>query len=192
MIVKFKSRKEASEFLKTKGVDTSKWTEEKWQFINTSQAEIHIQVLAESVWDAMNESTPRQLEAGMWHYPFHENMPFKVSWEDAVKISVARAARLSYMTFDGEIDYEKDIKLHDQLLESKHYSPFEHCARAMSNDEYFEFARGRLLVHDGYGDGDSLSQDIDNNTQGWCNNFRSWISYRYMIENGRYLYEEKA
>ena len=54
----FKSRKEASEFLKEKGIDTSNWTEEKWQSINKSQAEIHIQALAESMWDAMNESTP--------------------------------------------------------------------------------------------------------------------------------------
>lgn len=104
---------------------------------NESQAEIHIQALAESMWDAMNESTPRQLEAGMWYYPFHENMPFKVSWEDAVKISVARAARLSYMTFDGEIDYEKDIKLHDQLLESKHASPMEHCAIAKGDGLFY-------------------------------------------------------
>lgn len=112
-------------------------TEEGWWILSKSSAEIHIQALAESVWDAMNESTPRQLEAGMWHYPFHENMPFKVSWEDAVKISVARAARLSYMTFDGEIDYEKDIKLHDQLLESKHASPMEHCAIAKGDGLFY-------------------------------------------------------
>jgi hypothetical protein len=86
------------------------------------------------------------------------------------------------MTFDGEIDYEKDIKLHDRLLESKHMSPFEHCARAMTEKEYFEFAKGRMLVKDGYGDGDSLEQDFDN-TDGWCNNFRGFIPYRYLIEN---------
>ena len=33
-----------------------------------------------------------------------------------IKIATARCARLSYMNFDGEIDYEKDLKLHDQLL----------------------------------------------------------------------------
>ena len=36
---------------------------------NKSQAEIHIQALAEAMWDAMNESTPRKLEEGEWHIP---------------------------------------------------------------------------------------------------------------------------
>ena len=68
----FKSRKEASEFLKEKGIDTSNWTEEKWQSINKSQAEIHIQALAESMWNAKNESIPKQLKAGEYHIPFIE------------------------------------------------------------------------------------------------------------------------
>ena len=68
----FKSRKEATEFLKEKGIDTSNWTEEKWQSINKSQAEIHIQALAEAMWDAMNESTPKELKEGEYHIPFIE------------------------------------------------------------------------------------------------------------------------
>ena len=84
-----------------------------------------------------------------------------------LKIATARCARLSYMTFDGEIDYEKDIKLHDKLLESKHASPMEHCARAMNNAEYESFYKGQI----GLG-GES----------GWCNNFRGFIPYRYLIE----------
>jgi hypothetical protein len=59
--VTFKSRKEATKFLKEKGIDASNWTEEKWLSINKSQAEIHIQAIAEAMWDAMNESTPKQL-----------------------------------------------------------------------------------------------------------------------------------
>lgn len=54
-----------------------------------------------------------------------------------IKIATARCARLSYMNFDGEIDYEKDIKLHDQLLESKHASPMEHCAIAKGDGLFY-------------------------------------------------------
>ena len=87
-----------------------------------------------------------------------------------VKIATARCARLSYMTFEGEIDYEKDIALHDQLLKNHHMSPFEHCARAMSDVEYdTKFFK----QHSG------IAED------GWCNNFRGWIQYRYLIENGK-------
>ena len=39
-----------------------------------SAAEIHIQALAEAMWDAQNESTPNQLKAGEWHMPFGDIM----------------------------------------------------------------------------------------------------------------------
>lgn len=86
-----------------------------------------------------------------------------------IKIATARCARLSYMTFDGEIDYEKDIKLHDALLEAHHMSPFEHCARAMDENEY---TASKLS---GYS-----RKSKDN--YGWCNNFKGFIQYRYLIE----------
>ena len=47
MINKFKTRKEVTVYLKTKDIDTSKWTEEKWLSINKGDAEIHIMDLAE-------------------------------------------------------------------------------------------------------------------------------------------------
>ena len=99
-----------------------------------------------------------------------------------LKICTARAARLSYMTFDGDIDYEKDIKLHDQLLESKHFSPFEHCARAMSVKEYNSFIKGEIRkTFNGGPEGDTYQ--IPSITQGWCNNFKGFIPYRYLLEN---------
>ena len=162
-----------------------------WRTMNYSQAEIHIQALAEAMWDAMNESTPKELKEGEWHIPFGDKIndgqmaqafsPNKSLvyagtnlQECKVKIATARCARLSYMTFDGEIDYNKDIELHDRLLQSGHYSPFEHCARAMSEEEYESFYKG-----EGANKGHT---GLDEN-KGWCNNFRGWIQYRYLIEN---------
>ena len=43
-----------------------------WRTMNESQAEIHIQALAEAMWDARNESTPKQLQEGEWHIPMIE------------------------------------------------------------------------------------------------------------------------
>ena len=101
-----------------------------------------------------------------------------------IKIATARCARLSYMTFDGEIDYEKDIKLHDQLLESKHLSCFEHCARAMNNDEYNTFIKGILSLSEIGTDIAYYEKDRDQTDNfGWCNNFKGFISYRYLIDN---------
>ena len=70
--IQFKSRREASKFLASKNIDTTNWTEEKWQSINKSQAEIHMQALAEAMWDAFSSSTPVNLESGQWHLPMIE------------------------------------------------------------------------------------------------------------------------
>ena len=172
-----------------------------WYLINESQAEIHIQALAEAMWDAMNENTPKELKAGEWHIPFGDKIveddllpilykvnatPGEMDFQK-VKIAIARCARLSYMTFDGEIDYEKDIKLHDTLLESHHMSPFEHCARAMNFHEYGEFYKGRLCVENFLIKNKEvtyLGGSGNDEYHGWCNNFKGFIQYRYLIENG--------
>lgn len=194
---KFSSRKEVTEFLATKGINTSNWTEEKWQSINESQAEIHIQALAEAMWDAMNESTPKKLNPGEWHSPFSDRiddgkLAQAVSPNQALiytnttlqdlrlKVCVSRAARLSYMTFNGEIDYQKDVELHDKLLKDHHMSPMEHIAKAMSDEEYDLYIKGKLSFRD------EDSYDLEEplyKQKGWCDNLRGFISYRHLVEN---------
>lgn len=157
----FKSKKDAIEwFDKYTGIEYEKPKDLlSWLKNNKSAAEIHIQALAESMWDAMNESTPNQLENSQWHIPFGDRVHpeqlasctgFSTSDYDwynkelwyKIKIATARCARLSYMTFDGNIDYEKDIKLHDRLLESKHASPLEHCAQCQDSDAWYANFKG--------------------------------------------------
>ena len=91
------------------------------------------------------------------------------------------------MNFDGEIDYDKDIKLHDQLLKDRHMSPFEHCARAMSDEEYSYFIKGYIenqgAERENYENGYLEEIYIPDNTQGWCNNFKGFIQYRHLLEN---------
>lgn len=172
-------------------------TEEEWFSLSESGAEIHIQALAEAMWDAQNESTPRKLKPGEWHIPFGDKI--LISWKEgsnlesntkeAIKIATARCARLSYMTFDGEIDYEKDIALHDRLLADGHMSPFEHCARAMTIDEYMSFIKGQMEIVelDEPNDGEIVAYNKvwnDEPEAGWCNNFKGFVQYRYLIENG--------
>jgi thymidylate synthase ThyX len=45
-----------------------------WFNQNKGQAEIHMMQLAECMWDAYNESTPKELKAGEWHIPFGDNL----------------------------------------------------------------------------------------------------------------------
>lgn len=95
-------------------------------------AQPEMQELAYRMLDAYLASTPRRLSAGQWHLPFADKYLHEgLSEEQLLKIATARAARLSYMTFDGEIDHAKDYDLHDRLAASGHWSPFEHAARAL-------------------------------------------------------------
>lgn len=167
-----------------------------WLQINQGKAEIHIMALAEAMWDARNESTPRKLEAGEWHIPFEDkidyvrlqqdlNLTDSIQCEEAkIKISTSFAARTSYTIIgdEKEIDYSKHIELYYKLISQDplHASPMEHCSKAMTSDEYVTYIKGKssdkLL-----GDGKLLFND---DSKGWCRNFRGFIQLREILENG--------
>lgn len=167
-----------------------------WLNLNKGQSEIHMMVLAEAMWDAYNESKPKELKKGDWHIPFGDNINYGDLSKVAVKldtsngkvynlpvmISVARAARISYTTFgeDKTDNYEADIKLYDRLLQSGHMSPMEHVARVMTEDEYQSFHKGEMKMVD---EGDGTKYINENSTEGWCLNFKGFIQQRYLIEH---------
>jgi len=93
-------------------------------------AQPEIRELAYKMQDALKENTPERKAIGDWHIPFGDKFVDGLTIDQKLKIATARAARVSYKTFEGEIDYDKDYALHDQLLQEGHHSPFEHCAQA--------------------------------------------------------------
>ena len=104
-------------------------------------------------WSAIR---PQKLKVGEWHCPLVyeedrglvEEKSFTLSNEECKlynghldyiqqtlkKISVARCARVSYLTHDGKRDIEKDLELFERLRTSGHWSPFEHCATPFYSD----------------------------------------------------------
>ena len=154
-------------------------TDVEWLQINKGQAEIHIMDLAEKIYDAVNESTPKQLKADQWHIPMISDLEsLKLSTDDQIKLSVGRAANTSYTVVgDGkELTLEHAIKIHDKCVELVHSSVFEHCARAMSVEEYYRFVKG-------YGNTDYPEDGFREGSYGWCNNLKGFIPYRYFIDN---------
>jgi len=166
-----------------------------WLQCNKGQAEIHMMALAEEMWDAYNESQPKQLTDGEWHIPFGDNIDeSKFSWltmeqvhgtdpetfieimnKEKIKIATARCARVSYTTVgeeDKKDNYENDIKLHDRLAASGHWSPFEHCAKAMSGDE--AYCRDSEMMH--------YKDECDKDEVNWSGNFRGFTQYRKTFE----------
>ena len=187
----FRSRKDALAAqlnVKDPGKDFVKESYEKdfnmeWFLANKGQAEIHMMALAECIWDAYNESTPKQLKAGEWHIPFVDkigeitcipiakNSPDykKVLQGTQVMVSVAMAARTSYTVVgeEKEIDYSKMIDLHDRLLaqDPPHSSPMEHACQAVTDEEYNNSFKGQ--------------------EKGWFRNYKGFKSYRQVIEESK-------
>lgn len=98
-------------------------------------AQPEIRDLAYKMQDLYNYNKPELKQFGEWHIPFSEYMPDNSDIDTQLKIATARAARLSYNTFEGVMDSDKDIKLHDSLLAEGHFSPFEHCAMSDSTEQ---------------------------------------------------------
>ena len=129
-------------------------------------AEPHMQLLAEAMRAARNESTPIPLEPGQWHLPYvgnvtnvnqmpYREMPDALQW---IKVSVARCARVSYLTTEGKPPtVEADLALYERLVGSQpmHASAAEHQATP----------DGR--TYDSMGPGEWHHPELQGNLRGW-------------------------
>jgi thymidylate synthase ThyX len=95
-------------------------------------AQPELQTVARLMAAALDESTPRPVPEGAWHLPYiQESERAELPLEVQQQCSVARCARVSYLTHDGKRDIQKDQELYERLLGGSgfgHWSPFEHVA----------------------------------------------------------------
>lgn len=106
-----------------------------------SDAQPEIQALANAMWLAHQNARPLELKLDQWHLPYiivNPTDPNPLDIEILKKCSVARCARVSYLTHDGaEPSVEKDLALFSKLVERDnpdkpgHWSPLEHIARPL-------------------------------------------------------------
>lgn len=156
-------------------------------------AQPEIRKAAELMRDAMAASEPRRLEYDDWHLPLvddengmmpeiktfiDENAALTESetWSLLCKISVARCARVSYLTHDGRRDPQADLELYERLVKSGHMSPLEHVARPITFDDMNADRVMSYGANDGY-DAAYGPQDM------WMGNLRGWFSFRKTIPN---------
>lgn len=196
----YRSRNEAIWKEKDLSVGLAMNTDLDWLQLNKGQAEIHMMVLAEAIWNAINGSTPKELKPYEWHIPFGDKIDEKkilqtldkvnsfaailVKSDDIRKakleIATARCARVSYLNYEGTDDYEKDFRLYKQLKDSRHMSPFEHCAQAMDEREYKRWIRGYAdWVY--FSESEEFAKDYKEQI-GWCKNFKGFTQLRHFIE----------
>lgn len=126
-------------------------------------AQPEIKALADEIYLAMKISTPLLTQPGQWHLPYVDDREL-LSLELSKKVSVARCARVSYLTHDGrKTTVEEDLALYDRLLGAQplHASPAEHQATP-----------DRQL--------DIMGKPTWQNPNEW-GNFRGWRQYRKML-----------
>lgn len=115
-------------------------------------AQPELKHIADLMLERYRDSSPRPLGLGEWHTPLilpDEESALPAG--DRLKISVARCARVSYLSHDGTRDHAKDIELYEKLVgggANGHWSPFEHIATPLSD------------------------------AAEWSGNFRGWQQYR--------------
>lgn len=116
-------------------------------------AQPEIQELAACMKEVLVDVEPARLEPGQAHLPYVlPEERERLTPQEAVKVSVARCARVSFEKQGRESLYAEDGIRHDSLLQDRHMSPFEHQAFAVD----------------------------DRNI--WSGNFRGWIQYRkYLV-----------
>lgn len=155
-------------------------------------AQPEIKMLADKMYQAMQESEPEVLQAGEWHTPYVHHARRKdgslcyfitgeefdiddeiwvkttdyLDEDQAIKISCSCAAQVSYRKNDTSI--EKALAIYDKLVNSEpvHASAFEHCATPI--------------------DIESTSDGITHFTIDdvpCSGNFTNWVQYRQLIPN---------
>ncbi|MBV9439964.1 MAG: FAD-dependent thymidylate synthase [Candidatus Eremiobacteraeota bacterium] len=115
-------------------------------------AQPELQHVATLMRDARDASSPEPVELGEWHTPLlADDERSSLPLDARLQISVARCARVSYLSHDGTRDHARDIELYERLLgggANGHWSPFEHVATPLSDRD------------------------------GWSGNFRGWEQFR--------------
>ena len=149
------------------------------------------QILAYRMLDQYLNTPPQRLDWGQWHIPFGTQMPEGLDHETKLKVAVARCARLSYLTYDGEMDIEKDLTLYHRLMEAEplHASPAEHVAKAekhlwlnSKHEDRLNWQPGSVTLSRGkaYANSWPLPWTQQGQHQG---NFQGWTQWRKMQVN---------
>lgn len=147
-------------------------------------AQPEMRELANKMWDALHGVKIGHLEPGEWHLPFvgpEDNEWIKSTFGKGpniddfdiptiIKVSVARCARVSYLSNDTQkrSTLEEDLKLYDRLMGSQpiHASPAEHQATPDAMVEVYGSAGAEKRWETPWEHG----------------NFKGWRQYRKMVQ----------
>ena len=154
----------------------------------------NICMLAYKMYKAMEESKPYELKEGEYHLPyvnvgwngkgemcyFDEDFNF-VELEQAIKLSAASCASVSYRT-EG-MTLEKADKIFDMLIKAEviHSSPFEHIGTPVK-PKYNELGYVRVNCSEPQSWEEGVTH-MNKQGQLCSGNLRGWVQYRHLLPN---------
>lgn len=168
-------------------------------------ADPNICMLAYKMYKAMEESKPVELKGGEWHLPYvnlgwngkgelcYANDGFdSITLEDAIKLSAASCASVSYRT-EG-MTLEKAEKIFDMLIKAEvvHSSPLEHCATPVK-PKFNELGKVRVNCSEPQSWEEGITH-MNKHGQLCSGNLRGFIQYRHLLPNNtnwKFDYDER-
>lgn len=165
----------------------------------------NICMLAYKMYEAMSSSQPHILREGEWHLPYvnvgwngkgelcyaDDSFDF-ISLKDAIKLSAASCASVSYRT-EG-MTLEKADKIFDMLIKAEvvHSSPFEHLATPIK-PKFNELGLVRVNCSEPQSWQDGVTH-MNKQGQLCSGNLRGWVQYRHLLPNNtnwKFDFEER-
>lgn len=188
-------------------VTATEWNNFFW-LRDDKMADPTLQELAGKMRVAYNESVPQLLKDGEWHLPYVQQDYFDIcgnglkqyfyketdgsyslgnylTVEDAIKVSAARCAAVSYRNEDYGL--EKCLQLYDRLVgdERKHASALEHQATPMKQSTNMIACGGSCYGWGTHAWEDGVSH-MDASGNLWSGNFKNWIQHRKTLPDENY------
>lgn len=173
---------------------------------NHEAADPLIAELARCMYEARQQSVPQTLDAGEWHLPYVECervdsvldyyieqlsdaddqsygvvYPYYLSIEDALKVSAARCAAVSFRRTDYGL--EKSREVWERLVgdERKHSSALEHMAKVMTKVNADWSSTGVNMPYDSRTWEEGVSHATRDGSL-WSGNLKNFIQLRKLID----------
>lgn len=148
-----------------------------WENINQNKStDIHLQQIAEQMYDLYNESDALELKEGEWHIPIEDDILNYTSLFgiDLVKISIGLLN--TNLDINKLLSANEMTAKHNQLLKNNELDTFIHCAKVMTDDEYNGFSKSyyQYDYEKKYYEGDIVDK-------GCCENYKGFISYKFIL-----------
>lgn len=170
-----------------------------------ADADPTIEVLANLMKDALDNSEPELLQPGVWHTPYVDHVygfgpegdahifegycvldendrPVMLTEEEALRISASCCGQVSYRRLDSTKD--KALDIYTRLVAGKkvHASPFEHQAKEV-DETWDDVDHGEKQVNVAWCSEtwEKGITHVDREGNFWSGNFKNWIQHRQLI-----------